>query len=121
MDYLMKHRTHPSIDEIFCALSAEMPTLSRTTVYNTLKLFSDNGAVTMLTIDDRFVNFDADTSFHAHFLCKRCGKIYDLPILPAALDAINMHAEGHLLAETHYYCKGVCRECLEKLDTNNND
>ena len=23
--------------------------------------------------------FDGDTSLHAHFLCKKCGKIFDLP------------------------------------------
>ena len=37
MEYLMEHRTHPSADEIYTALSPSMPTLSKTTVYNTLK------------------------------------------------------------------------------------
>ena len=36
MEYLMEHRTHPSADEIYTALSPSMPTLSKTTVYNTL-------------------------------------------------------------------------------------
>ncbi|MBR4922900.1 MAG: transcriptional repressor, partial [Bacteroidaceae bacterium] len=36
MDYLMTHRTHPAIDEIYLALCEDIPTLSKTTVYNTL-------------------------------------------------------------------------------------
>lgn len=35
MDYLLKHKTHPCIDEIYTALCKEIPTLSKTTVYNT--------------------------------------------------------------------------------------
>ena len=41
MDYLIKHRTHPTVDEVYTALSDEIPTLSKTTVYNTLKLFAE--------------------------------------------------------------------------------
>ena len=41
MDYLLTHKTHPSIEEIYLALCDEIPTLSKTTVYNTLKLFAE--------------------------------------------------------------------------------
>ena len=44
MEYLMNHPIHPSADDIYTALSPSMPTLSKTTVYNTLKLFSEQGA-----------------------------------------------------------------------------
>ena len=51
MEYLMDNPIHPSADDIYTALSPSMPTLSKTTVYNTLKLFSEQGAALMLTID----------------------------------------------------------------------
>ncbi len=53
MDYLLAHKTHPSIDEIYLALCKDIPTLSKTTVYNTLKLFVEHGAALMLTIDEK--------------------------------------------------------------------
>lgn len=53
MDYLLKHKTHPCIDEIYTTLCKEIPTLSKTTVYNTLKLFVEQGAAKMLTIDEK--------------------------------------------------------------------
>lgn len=53
MDYLLNHKTHPCIDEIYTALCKEIPTLSKTTVYNTLKLFVEHGAAKMLTIDEK--------------------------------------------------------------------
>ena len=65
MDYLMEHHTHPTVEEIYSALLPNMPTLSKTTVYNTLKLLTEQGAAIQLTIDERNVCFDADTSAHA--------------------------------------------------------
>lgn len=110
MEYLMTHRTHPSAEEIYTALSPSMPTLSKTTVYNTLKLFAENGAALMLTIDERNANFDGDTSLHAHFLCRDCGKIYDLE----CPESMNQKAiEGHQISEFHAYYKGSCKSCLK--------
>ena len=43
LTYLMEHRDHSSAEEIFENLHKEMPMISRTTVYNTLRLFSDAG------------------------------------------------------------------------------
>lgn len=111
MDYLMKNRTHPSVDDIYSHLSPSMPTLSKTTVYNTLKLFADCGAILALTIDEKNTNYDAETSDHGHFLCKRCGKIYDFDCHPSLVNGLKK--EGFEIQETHYYYKGVCKNCLE--------
>ncbi|MDR0893136.1 MAG: transcriptional repressor [Mediterranea sp.] len=113
MEYLMAHRTHPSADEIFTALVVNMPTLSKTTVYNTLKLFAEQGAALMLTIDDRNANFDADTSIHSHFQCKRCGRIYDIRTPEAIKEAEVPDLREHSVTESHYYYKGICKECLK--------
>lgn len=78
MYFLLKNRIHPTIDEIYMALSPTMPTLSKTTVYNTLDLFVEKGAVRALAIDEKNARFDVDISAHGHFMCKCCGKVYDL-------------------------------------------
>lgn len=113
MEYLMNHPVHPSADDIYTALSPSMPTLSKTTVYNTLKLFSEQGAALMLTIDERNANFDADTSLHSHFLCRCCGHIYDLHSSENnVIECQDM--DGHQVLEAHYYYKGICKNCLSK-------
>lgn len=113
MTYLMENRTHPSAEDVYAALSPSMPTLSKTTVYNTLRLFAEQGAAQMLTIDDRNVNFDADTSLHAHFLCKQCQRIYDLDVASAGKQVEGLDMEGHKVDEMHYYYKGICKNCLK--------
>jgi len=78
MNFLLNNRIHPTIDEIYMALSPNMPTLSKTTVYNTLDLFVEKGAVRALAIDERNARYDVDISAHAHFICKSCGKVHDI-------------------------------------------
>ncbi|MCD8182356.1 MAG: transcriptional repressor [Bacteroides sp.] len=123
MNYLMEHRTHPTVDEIYTALSPSIPTLSKTTVYNTLKLLSEQGAAQTLTIDERNTCYDADTTPHAHFLCKRCGRIYDLEYNANIKEVEGMDMKGHEVHEIHYYYKGVCKNCMKNecsSKTNNN-
>ena len=62
MEYLSAHHTHPTADEIYNALVGQIPTLSKTTVYNTLRLFVRQGAATMLTIDGHNACFDGVTA-----------------------------------------------------------
>jgi Fur family ferric uptake transcriptional regulator/Fur family peroxide stress response transcriptional regulator len=106
MKYLVNHAIHPTVDTIYSELAPEIPTLSKTTVYNTLKLLEDTGAIQSITIDEKNVRYDADISNHAHFKCKKCGKIIDL-----ALDFIPPKIEKLQINEYQVYYKGLCEDC----------
>ena len=111
MEYLMMHHTHPTADEIYSALIQKIPTLSKTTVYNTLKLFVEHGAVRMLTIDEKNAMFDADTSSHAHFLCTCCNKVYDLSLNASKLHRCVVIPENFNVEEVSVYVRGICKAC----------
>jgi len=111
MRYLLKNRTHPTADEVYEALRRQIPTLSKTTVYNTLKLFVDNGAAIYVGIDEKNARFDGFVESHAHFRCKKCGIIIDLPFnvenfIPKDFNGI--------IEDTYFYLKGVCESCKKK-------
>jgi Fur family peroxide stress response transcriptional regulator len=110
MEYLLKNRTHPTIDEIYLALSPTMPTLSKTTVYNTLNLFLERGAVQQLVIDEKNARYDVDTTSHGHFICKNCGKVYDIFNLSPALFELPKNTGFNIHAVEISY-SGVCNEC----------
>lgn len=111
MDYLLANHTHPTVDEVYVALSEKMPTLSRTTVYNTLRLFSELGAARMLTIDEKKACFDGCVEPHAHFMCKRCGKVTDVQL--ADKTSMPLFPEGDFrVDESHIYYKGICGDCM---------
>ena len=114
MSYLMQHATHPTIEDIYKDLKAEIHTLSRTTLYNTLRLFAEHKAAQMLTIDDHRVCYDGDLRPHVHFFCKRCGKVYDLfDISAPSVERRNVEGVGQV-DDVQLYYRGVCTSCLKK-------
>jgi Fur family ferric uptake transcriptional regulator/Fur family peroxide stress response transcriptional regulator len=113
MDYLMTHYTHPTADTIFTKLYPAIPTLSKTTVYNTLKLLSKQGAILEITIDEKNVRYDADISQHAHFKCKSCGCLCDIPV--KTRKSIVLEKIGNMvITESQLYYKGYCEKCKTK-------
>lgn len=116
LNYLMEHHTHPSVDTIFNEMRQSFPNLSRTTVYNTVKILSENGLAQMITIDDEHVNIDGNMLPHAHLLCRKCGRIVDVPLFGISEDDAggSFMAGGNRIEEIHHYYKGVCQDCLNR-------
>lgn len=113
MEYLATHKTHPTAEDIYLDLVQTMPTLSRTTVYNTLKLFAQKGAALSLNIDDKNIHYDGDVSVHAHFRCLKCGAILDIfPQQVGQILDICIQSVGDItITETQVYYKGYCNNC----------
>lgn len=111
-NYIYKNKTHPSISEIYENLSKKIPTLSKTTLYNTLKLFYRKNLVFEILIEEDEVRFDYMEKPHIHFKCKNCGKIYDVykkcPIVNCK------KVDGHKIEEYHIYLIGLCKNCKVK-------
>lgn len=108
-EYLTSKQNHPTVDKIYKELIKEIPTLSKTTVYNTLKLFMEKGIVSVVNIEDNEVRYDADTSLHGHFKCEKCEHIYDFKIDPSNIDYGEI--KNFKINETHLYIKGICDKC----------
>ena len=107
MEYLLSVRTHPTVEDIYEYLLPIIPTLSKTTVYNTLKLFSENGIIKLLTIDSEQVRADGFNDVHGHFLCSKCRKLYDFPLSELAKECL----EGFDVKTREVYYTGLCKNC----------
>ncbi len=79
--YVLSHRTHPTADEIFIGLKEQYPSLSKTTVYNTLHSLVSSKGVLEVNIEPGIARFDGCTEPHAHFRCLKCNMIYDIDLL----------------------------------------
>lgn len=115
MEYLLNHKNHPTVDMIHHELSERIETLSKTTIYNTLKLFAEAGAILTLNIDENTTRYDGDTSQHAHFKCCGCGNIFDIKLKNEELESINFEStSGFEITEKELYLKGLCPECRKQ-------
>ncbi len=111
LQYLDGHRVHPTVDDIYEGLKKEMPTISRTTIYNTLDALHRAGLISSLSISPTEVRFDIEVCPHSHFHCKKCGKVFDIEDVKCPL--IKSNIKGNQVDEVHLYFKGVCKKCCK--------
>ena len=110
LGYVAEKRTHPTADEIYTSLAFEIPSLSRATVYNSLHMLVDNGILRELEIENGSTRYDLALQLpHGHFMCDRCGKIYDMPMPQGLEDAV---PDGFKAQSIDFFAKGYCPDCL---------
>ena len=76
---LLARPQHLSADQIIDKLNSRRSCVSKATVYNTLKLFSQQGLVKELNVDSSRKFYDSTTYAHHHFFHVESGKPTDIP------------------------------------------
>lgn len=109
--YLVMSRTHPTADEIYMALIHDMPTLSKMTVYNTLKILVEKGLARLISIEEHEARYDANISLHGHFKCVVCERVYDFPISEHHVQVQGL--DNFEILERDLFLRGICPECTK--------
>lgn len=78
---------HLTPDQVLTRARTFMPEISRATVYNTLKLFSEKSLVREVVVDSDRLVYDSNTSRHFHLYNVTTGVVTDIP-------AGDMHVVG---------------------------
>jgi Fe2+ or Zn2+ uptake regulation protein len=110
--YMDEHHTHPTADNIYSALKTKSPSLSKTTVYNSLETLKKHRLIQSITISGSESRYDIFKGLHHHFLCESCGTIIDIEI--ACPNVNKIVKGGHHVDEVHGYFKGICKTCMKK-------
>ena len=113
--YLKSHPVHPTADVLMRELKPLLPTLSLTTIYNTLKLFVSKKLVNEVIIEDGELRFDADLRDHAHFKCVSCRQVFDLFPEGEKLEIANLPPlpAGFSVESVHICFRGKCSSCAQ--------
>lgn len=69
---------HPTADEVYTAVRAEIANISLATVYKALETLVSCGLASKLAYGDEAARYDARTDDHCHTRCLRCGAVRDL-------------------------------------------
>ena len=115
--FLLDRKDHPTAEVVYINIKKEYPNISLGTVYRNLTLLSNIGEIVRLQTGDGVDHFDATTTPHYHFICKRCDNVIDLDIDEKTINDINKKANktfnGKIDNHTMYFY-GICKKCLEK-------
>jgi Fur family peroxide stress response transcriptional regulator len=116
-EYLASHFIHPTAEQIYADLKTQIPTLSKSTVYTTLKAFVKAGIVREITIEDNTIRYEFNIQDHGHFKCEECGKIYDFSIDTDSLCPDEL--KEFQVNDKNVYFKGICQKCLQRQEPEN--
>jgi Fur family peroxide stress response transcriptional regulator len=112
LEYAYQKGGHPTVDEIFRALAADIPSLSKVTVYNTLHTFVEAGLLRVVDIDDTEKRYDLTLANHGHFQCEVCGAIYNFEV---NIDQVQIEGLSQFeITQKNVYFKGLCPNCRKQ-------
>ncbi len=85
---LLARPQHLSADQIIDKLKGRGSRVSKATVYNTVKLFSEQGIVKELSVDSSRKFYDSTTDPHHHFFHVDSGKLSDIPASQVSISGL---------------------------------
>jgi len=109
--FLLENRIHPTVETVYNALKVDNPSLSKTTIYNTVDTLTKAGLVRVVRTGEGEVRLDGYTNSHGHFYCRECGEVFDFSLegclVPDSLDGFEME-------EFDVHAIGLCGPCKQK-------
>ena len=86
---LLKQRDHPTAEEVFARVKAEMPTISLATVYNCLETLVQCRLIRQVNRERSSTRYCPNLHPHAHFHDEATGEIHDVDLPPGFRDQLN--------------------------------
>lgn len=111
-DYLSRVEHHPTAEDVFLAVKAELPKISLATVYKNLEALVACGAASKLTYGDAAARYDIRTDHHYHSRCLGCGRIADLePQGGEEMARLVKTPAGFKVEDYRIEVIGYCKDC----------
>jgi len=112
---ILRARNHPDAETLYRKVKPRLPDLSLDTVYRTLRTLAEKGHILRLSTPLDRGHFDPDLRPHSHFVCRLCGRIWDLSDesspSSALVEAVRPLGEIETIQMTGV---GRCLHCHEK-------
>jgi Fe2+ or Zn2+ uptake regulation protein len=109
---LRRQPRHVTAEELFDEARALLPGVSLPTVYATLDLLAEVGAVRPVPLPGGAAVYDSRVDRHHHVRCRRCGAVQDLDVAlddgPARASA---ERHGYADVDASLVVSGVCAAC----------
>ena len=110
-DMLKQFDIHPTVDELYMEIKKSHPAISKTTIYRNLRQLAQVGQIGKVALPDDADRYDKRADRHYHFLCKKCGTLFDVDIdYPEYIDEkvrerYDVQVDGHDII-----FKGTCHK-----------
>jgi Fe2+ or Zn2+ uptake regulation protein len=103
---------HPTVEALYDAARAEMPTISLKTVYQTVHDLEAMGEVALLDVGTGSIRVDPNVEDrHHHLVCTGCGTVRDVLVDVADLRVPPRVRQTFAVQSVEVIFRGVCEAC----------
>jgi Fur family peroxide stress response transcriptional regulator len=113
-DVLLRHRDHPTAEEVFIRTKHDVPEISMATVYNCLDALVKSGLVRLVNLDRGATRFCPNMEEHGHFVCEICGAVVDIEVASASVREDVTVPPGFKAKRYDVSIHGECPTCSER-------
>jgi Fur family ferric uptake transcriptional regulator len=115
VDIIHDAHEHISADEIISRVQQRMPGVNKSTIYRTLEILEQLGAVYKSDSSDRFIYHHAEEGHHHHLVCVKCGKTEECPEdLFSKIEESLTRKYGFQANFQHQVINGLCIQCRKR-------
>lgn len=102
---------HMTAEEIYEEVKKKMPSIVVATVYNNLKVLTQEGKIRKLQVAGEPDRYDRNMIFHEHLVCEECGQMTDA--WPGELKEEFEKRLGIAISRYNLTLYHVCPDCRE--------
>lgn len=109
---LVNTKTHPTAEWIYEQVRAIDSSISLGTVYRNLGQLCERGKAIIVETADKKTHYDGCVSEHGHYVCERCGRVFDLESPCVIPEELSRKSFKVTRSSCVYY--GICKDCRTK-------
>lgn len=104
--------SHPTPEDVYSAIRAQLPSLSLGTVYKILDQFHKHGFLRKVSTEGHVARYDANMDLHHHLICSGCGKIQDVQLEQPLPQFPRITDQGEFAVQSYdILFHGLCKSC----------
>jgi len=113
---LSETKGHPTADDLVKKVRNVLPTVSHATVYRNVQELVRAGLIGTLERSGAAVQFEINPDHHHHFMCRRCGQVWDVYLNQVAvtLDRQRSPLSGFRIDRRDVQLHGLCARCRDR-------
>ena len=112
LEVLSSKRCHMTAEEILAGLDG----IGTATLYRALDHLTEIGMIRRLALGKKSAVYEYIRDSHMHFVCNRCGHVYDIETDFSGMVKEAAKVCGHHVNWVEVTAHGMCSSCLNKQD-----
>ncbi|MDK2886065.1 MAG: Fur family transcriptional regulator, ferric uptake regulator [Thermosipho sp. (in: thermotogales)] len=115
--FIDNENEHLGAEDVYRILFNNKHSVSKATVYRTIELLVEFGFLRKLDFGEGIYRYELakKNHMHHHFICKICGKIYEIEEKHLDFLKENLENQGFIFEDFDFKIYGICPKCSRKM------